>query len=316
MAKRQLQFEDEIDFKEILKHPSRWFGYAFIFILVVILAVSIIFLNQLDFVEKNTTPYYEPDSGKLFVEIQPKLGSFTEGVKFEDLNTKTDAIISRGEELYKSTCASCHGNEGKGDGLASTGLNPKPRNFTSPEGWKNGRSLLQIYKTLQEGIAGSSMVAYDFLSPKDKISLFYYISSKFFVDTKLPTLQDFAELDSAFKVSEPQVIPTQIPTTLAMQRIYEDNRNNIEISDSIVQVLSSLAQRYSFLSLVDEPSLFASFLVNSRNLIKSPIDLESVILSNIPRNGFSNSFFKLNESQKKIFVNEIYEFLKHQLWLN
>lgn len=313
MGKRQLQFEEEIDFKEIIKHPSRWFGYAFIYILLVVLAISIIFLNQLDFVEKNTTPYFEPDSGKLFVEIQPKLGSFAEGVKFEDLNTKTDAIISRGEELYKSTCASCHGNEGKGDGLASAGLNPKPRNFTSPEGWKNGTSLVQVYKTLQEGIAGSSMVAYDFLSPKDKISLYYYISSNFFGDFQLPTAKDFAELDSAYKVSEPQVIPTQIPTTLAIQRVVEDNRTNIEISDSIAQVLQTFTKNYSFLKYVINPNLFANFLVNSRASVKSPIDLQTLILSNSPNNGFSMSFFKLNENQKEKLVTEIYELLKNLL---
>lgn len=314
MTKRQFQFEDEIDFKEIIKHPSRWFGYAFIYILIVFLAISIVFLKQLDFVEKNTTPYYEPDSSKIFIEIQPKLGSFADGVKFEDLNTKTDAIISRGEELYKSTCASCHGNEGKGDGLASAGLNPKPRNFTSSEGWKNGRSLTQFYKTLQEGIAGSSMVAYDFLSPKDKISLYYYISSNFFGDSQFPTVRDFAELDSAYKVSEPQVIPTQIPTTLAIQKVLEDNKTNVDISDSIAQVFLTFAKNYSFLKYVIDPNLFANFLVNSRGSIKSPMDLKTLLLLNTPNNGFSMSFIKLNENQKEKLVTEIYELLKKQLW--
>lgn len=314
MAKRQFQFEDEIDFKEIIKHPSRWFGYAFIYVLMVVLAISIVFLNQLDFVEKNTTPYFETDTGKLFVEIQPRLGSFAEGVKFENLNSKTEEIISRGEELYKSTCASCHGNEGKGDGLASAGLNPKPRNFTNHEGWKNGRSLVQIYNTLQEGIAGSSMVAYDFLSPKDRISLYYYISSKFFGNSQFPTAKDFAELDSAYRVSEPQVIPTQIPTTLAIQRIFEDNKMNIEISNTIARLLSTFTYNYSFSRYVNEPNLFANFLVNSRGSIKSPIDLKTLLLLNTPKNGFSMSFFKLNEKLKEKLVTEIYELLRNQLW--
>ncbi len=36
-----------------------------------------------------------------------------------------------GKKLFIQMCAICHGNKGKGDGVASASLNPKPANFTS-----------------------------------------------------------------------------------------------------------------------------------------------------------------------------------------
>lgn len=35
------------------------------------------------------------------------------------------------KELFESRCATCHGNEGRGDGPAASNLNPRPRNFHS-----------------------------------------------------------------------------------------------------------------------------------------------------------------------------------------
>ncbi len=37
--------------------------------------------------------------------------------------------IKKGKALYQQLCAVCHGDKGKGDGIASAALNPKPANF-------------------------------------------------------------------------------------------------------------------------------------------------------------------------------------------
>ncbi|MBE7549798.1 MAG: cytochrome c [Anaerolineales bacterium] len=41
-----------------------------------------------------------------------------------------DAVaIAAGQTIFDTNCATCHGPQGQGDGLAATGLNPKPANL-------------------------------------------------------------------------------------------------------------------------------------------------------------------------------------------
>lgn len=42
----------------------------------------------------------------------------------------TPELLAQGEKLYQSTCASCHGATGKGDGPAAGALRPPPRDHT------------------------------------------------------------------------------------------------------------------------------------------------------------------------------------------
>ncbi len=40
-------------------------------------------------------------------------------------------IVAKGAALFKTNCAVCHGDGGKGDGMAAAGLAVKPRDLTS-----------------------------------------------------------------------------------------------------------------------------------------------------------------------------------------
>jgi len=68
-----------------------------------------------------------------------------------------EATIKAGKKIYNQYCAVCHGNKGKGDGIAGMSLKPRPSNFTSAsvqaqsDGalfWKisEGRSPMATYK--------------------------------------------------------------------------------------------------------------------------------------------------------------------------
>ena len=45
--------------------------------------------------------------------------------------TTASAGAADGAQAYKLNCSTCHGPEGKGDGIAAASLNPKPANFAA-----------------------------------------------------------------------------------------------------------------------------------------------------------------------------------------
>lgn len=70
-------------------------------------------------------------------------------------STATD----KGKKLYKKMCAICHGDKGKGDGMAGMALKPRPADFslgiiqTQSDGalyWKltEGKAPMAAYKTI------------------------------------------------------------------------------------------------------------------------------------------------------------------------
>ncbi len=89
----------------------------------------------------------------------------------------TESLVNHGKELFAVQCVSCHGDHGKGDGMAAAALNPHPRNFTVPEGWKNGRKPSMVFKTLKEGLAGSAMASFSTLPSDDRWALAHFVLS-------------------------------------------------------------------------------------------------------------------------------------------
>jgi mono/diheme cytochrome c family protein len=66
-----------------------------------------------------------------------------------------DGAIREGDrlqarELYTSTCVSCHGPEGRGNGLAAVGLPAKPASFSDPA-WQRATSDEQIARAIVGG---------------------------------------------------------------------------------------------------------------------------------------------------------------------
>lgn len=86
-------------------------------------------------------------------------------------------LIDHGSKLYSRNCATCHGEKGEGNGVAAGGMVPAPRNLVAG-GWKNGGDEINLFKTLQNGIAGGSMASYKAaLKPGDRWALVHFIQS-------------------------------------------------------------------------------------------------------------------------------------------
>jgi mono/diheme cytochrome c family protein len=62
----------------------------------------------------------------------------------------TAQVTLTAPEIFKTRCAACHGESGKGDGPAAVSLNPKPRDYSDPE-WQKATTDEMIKKTIVEG---------------------------------------------------------------------------------------------------------------------------------------------------------------------
>lgn len=89
----------------------------------------------------------------------------------------TPEIVAHGKAIFQQQCVSCHGESGRGDGPAAGSLKPPPRNFTSAEGWGNGRKPSGIFKTLKEGRPGTGMASFATIPAEDRWTLAHYVAS-------------------------------------------------------------------------------------------------------------------------------------------
>ncbi len=60
------------------------------------------------------------------------------------------ADLEEAKKIFGQRCAVCHGPTGAGDGAASSGLDPKPRNFTDPA-WQTSVTDEYIEKITKYG---------------------------------------------------------------------------------------------------------------------------------------------------------------------
>lgn len=155
------------------------------------------------------------------LEFPPARGYLLPPVDPKTVMTATPLMLERGWQLFAQDCAACHGEKGLGDGPASKGLVPSPRDFTSREHWKRGTSTTEIFETLSTGIKGSAMTPFDTLPRKDRMALVHFVRSlgDFPKDRDEPA--DLKALNDSF-ASGGERVPARIPVSLAMSKLIEE----------------------------------------------------------------------------------------------
>jgi mono/diheme cytochrome c family protein len=90
----------------------------------------------------------------------------------------TDAMLQEASNQYRALCAVCHGPEGRGDGPAAAGLNPRPPSFHSPTFLERTPRGVSFW-VIQHGLAGtprrSGMPAFPALSDEQVWAMVEYL---------------------------------------------------------------------------------------------------------------------------------------------
>ncbi|NOX92330.1 MAG: c-type cytochrome [Gammaproteobacteria bacterium] len=89
------------------------------------------------------------------------------------------AAVSPGEKVYTDNCAVCHGDSGNTARWAQNGLNPAPRDFTSPEA-QNDLTRNRMLDSVTNGRSGTGMMPYKTrLSTDEIVAVVGFIRFKF-----------------------------------------------------------------------------------------------------------------------------------------
>lgn len=146
--------------KSIFDNPLTFLAASYPYLFIVLLGIGVIYVKNLGTVNENSLPARMFDSTTIVKELPVSDPAILTAVDIAMMKKPSDELIAKGKEIYSTSCASCHGADGKGDGAGGVAMNRKPRNFHSNDGWTNNADLSGMWKTLQEGISANGMAAY------------------------------------------------------------------------------------------------------------------------------------------------------------
>lgn len=139
------------------------------------------------------------------------------------------ASIARGRELYvKASCAACHGEKGRGDGVQvqkdEMDMPIRPRDYTQGI-FKGGRDREALYARIALGVPGTPMPSTPALSPAETADLVHFIQSLSSPETETRVVHKRLTL---------QASKTESPLAEA---IPEDSWNNLPATPIVVSPL-------------------------------------------------------------------------------
>lgn len=217
-----------------------FYGAFYIVILGLVAALGWFYLNNLEvFTREQITPLAKLKDTVKAVED----ATFTKGTISAPIDIFKESVsgsdkVAKGKTLFESNCSSCHGTEGKGDGVAGKSLIPPPRNFHELTGWTNGPAFSKMFKTLQEGILARGMVSYGNLPVEDRVAIIHYIRT-FRNDYPVIEQGELKELDKTYNLSSGTKQPSQIPVSTAKEKMLKEDSVLILKIDNIVSKIKS-----------------------------------------------------------------------------
>jgi mono/diheme cytochrome c family protein len=290
--------------EQATKNPGAKFGALYIYVLVIILAIGIYYVNNLENISRQSVPPVLKDT-TVVADLSLKNAQIIPPIDIKTVSQSTPELLTEGEKIYKTNCVSCHGENGAGGGPGSMGLNPAPRNFTSKDNWKNGTKLSNIYTTLQEGLPPSAMIAYDFLLPRERFAVAHYIRTNFIPTPDNDAEADLLALESIYNLSGGLQLAAQIPVKSASFLVVSENQ---KVNAKIDSTISSIKKYQSeigfetFSKVVKNKKVALSFLAKNSGWKQNESAFVNLVVNNVNQNGFNGSVFNLkNEEWNSLF---------------
>lgn len=245
-------------------------------------------------------PAANPPDPTIFTTV---VGKAAPGLDLTKLLTPTPAALAHGADLFKTDCSICHGTAGKGDGAAAAALTPKPRNFTSADGWKVGYTTADIYITLSEGIPGTGMAAFDALTPQDRFALALYVESLGHFDHHDNVSAEAAKLDAKYHLAEGPKGPNKVAVPTVMRHMEAEYKAPPAVR------MPAMADRGAGASLrrrlIANPARAAAVLSQVPHWRTDLAAFARVVVADAPDNGFRPQAAALDGGQWRLFHNAV-----------
>lgn len=288
------------------KHPGAKFGLLYIYIFIIILAVGIYYVGNLENISRQSVPPVLKDTLVVADDISLKNAQNIPPIDIKTVSEATPELLTEGEKVFKTNCVSCHGENGTGGGPGSVGLNPAPRNFTSKENWKNGTKLSSIYTTLMTGLPPSAMISYDFLLPRQRFAVAHYIRKNFIPAPDNDSESDLLALDATYNLSGGLKVPAQIPVKSAKYLLISENEAaNIKIDSTIATIDRYKSEAgFSILNKVSKnEKTILSFLTKNSGWQNNESVFVNLVINNVNQNGFNGNVFNLKNEEWNLLYN-------------
>jgi mono/diheme cytochrome c family protein len=291
-------------FNQIKENPGKIFGLVYLYVLIVGLFIGIYYVSNISAVARQSVLPRLPDTtGR--VDLQVAEARTVSPVNLSLVEKPDQQMLETGKTLYASACVSCHGERGTGDGPAGAVISPPPKNLTVNNGWKNGPSMSGLFRTLEEGIPGTAMISYNYMSPEDRVAIIHFMRQNFIPNPPEITPDEVKNLDQVYNLSAGGEMSGQIPVDHAMEIYMKENRSRTERIISSIRELSGKDSDGAILfnRITNNRTQAVTSLIMHDAWIKDRNRLKALMTTGINRNGFNSEVFYLNEDEWNILHN-------------
>ncbi|MBS1552015.1 MAG: cytochrome c [Bacteroidetes bacterium] len=297
---------------DLFRDLTKFYGILYMLVLAFIVFLGAKYVKTLDYNKLFYAKELLAADTNMRVTLPLKKGSITPPVDVAKLSIPTPELLAKGKDIYNTTCASCHGETGAGNGPAGAALNPPPRNFVNPQPWKNGPKISQMYITLQEGIPNTGMASFSTIPPEDRFAVIQYVHT-FNLSYPKDTPEDLALLDQKYSLKNGVKMANQIPLGLAMDlemldfdTLKADLNNAVQKLDNDIKDKKDTAVIMLNEIMINKNKALTSLASNTKWNVTAE-EFSKFIGTDPLDKGFKASVYQLSPEK----LNQIYAYLKN-----